>query len=155
MKKKVILFDLDGTLLPMDQDAFTKAYFIALVKKLAAMGAPASSEEEMATLGKAIWSGTYAMMSNTGAKTNEEVFFLTFAQCTGMDMLTRKEEFDEFYKNEFQAVATVCGANPCVKSAVEWIKGRGYRIAIATNPLFPLIANKQRVSWAGLSLSDF
>ena len=27
MKKKTILFDLDGTLLPMDQDQFTTSYF--------------------------------------------------------------------------------------------------------------------------------
>lgn len=28
-----ILFDLDGTLLPMDMEAFTKAYFGLLAKK--------------------------------------------------------------------------------------------------------------------------
>ena len=32
---KAILFDLDGTLLPMDQDTFIKAYFGLLAKKLA------------------------------------------------------------------------------------------------------------------------
>ena len=32
-----ILFDLDGTLLPMDQDAFTKAYFTLLSKKWLSM----------------------------------------------------------------------------------------------------------------------
>ena len=30
MAVNTILFDLDGTLLPMDQDSFTKAYFKAL-----------------------------------------------------------------------------------------------------------------------------
>lgn len=33
-----VLFDLDGTLLPMDQDAFTKAYFQCLAAKLAPYG---------------------------------------------------------------------------------------------------------------------
>ena len=32
---KYVLFDLDGTLLPMDQDVFVRAYFGALAKKLA------------------------------------------------------------------------------------------------------------------------
>ena len=32
---KTILFDLDGTLLPMDQEVFTKSYFAELAKKLA------------------------------------------------------------------------------------------------------------------------
>ena len=33
---KAVLFDLDGTLLPMDQDVFNKAYFGALSKTCAA-----------------------------------------------------------------------------------------------------------------------
>ena len=35
---KTILFDLDGTLLPMDQDAFTKAYFKSLSEYLLPFG---------------------------------------------------------------------------------------------------------------------
>ncbi len=155
MKKKVILFDLDGTLLPMDLNEFTKTYFAALVKKLAKMGLPASTKEEQKVLANAVWAGTYAMMNNNGSKTNENAFFLTFKECTGVDLLSRKAEFDDFYRNEFQEVAKVCGKNPIVRSAIDEIKGRGYCIAIATNPLFPLIANEQRVSFAGLSLSDF
>ena len=35
---KTVLFDLDGTLLPMDQDNFVKAYFKNLAIKLAPHG---------------------------------------------------------------------------------------------------------------------
>ena len=38
MSIKVVLFDLDGTLLPMDQDIFVKTYFGLLAKKLAPYG---------------------------------------------------------------------------------------------------------------------
>ena len=38
MKIKAVMFDLDGTLLPMDQDVFIKAYFGGLVKKLVPLG---------------------------------------------------------------------------------------------------------------------
>ena len=38
MSIKMILFDLDGTLLPMDQNHFVKTYFGALAKKLAPLG---------------------------------------------------------------------------------------------------------------------
>lgn len=34
MTIKTILFDLDGTLLPMDQEVFIKYYFGALVKHM-------------------------------------------------------------------------------------------------------------------------
>ncbi|MGN0509940.1 MAG: hypothetical protein ACI4GE_00095 [Lachnospiraceae bacterium] len=38
MKLTTVLFDLDGTLLPMDNDAFTKGYFKILAAKLAPHG---------------------------------------------------------------------------------------------------------------------
>ena len=35
MSIKMVLFDLDGTLLPMDMDEFTSGYFRLLAKKAA------------------------------------------------------------------------------------------------------------------------
>lgn len=153
--KKVILFDLDGTLLPMDQDKFTKAYFYALLKKLAELGLPAQSEEERTALAKAVWSGTYAMMNNDGSCTNEERFFLDFSTVLNIDISHLKPQLDGFYKDEFNEVSAVCGKNSLVPKIISDLKGRGYRLAVATNPLFPLRANEARLSWAGLSLSDF
>lgn len=51
MKYKAVLFDLDGTLLPMDQDIFTKTYFGELVKKLVPLG------YEPDSVVSAIWAG--------------------------------------------------------------------------------------------------
>ena len=153
--KKVVLFDLDGTLLPMDQDKFTKAYFGALIKKLAELGLPAQTEEEQKRLAKAIWSGTYAMMKNDGSLANEERFFLDFSTILGEDVSYLKEMLDGFYQNEFNTVEAVCGKNPLVPRVISELKSRGYRVAVATNPLFPLRANERRLAWAGLSISDF
>ena len=153
--KKVILFDLDGTLLPMNQDDFTKAYFHTLLKKLAQLGIPAQTQEEQKKLASAVWSGTYAMMKNDGSCTNEERFFLDFSTILGVDFSYLKPQLDGFYQNEFNEVSAVCGRNPLVAKVISELKGRGYRVAVATNPLFPLRANETRLSWAGLSLSDF
>jgi len=38
MRPAAILFDLDGTLLPMDQDVFIGTYFASLAKKLSTVG---------------------------------------------------------------------------------------------------------------------
>lgn len=43
MKITTVLFDLDGTLLPMDNDEFTKGYFKLLAKKWFLMGMKPSS----------------------------------------------------------------------------------------------------------------
>ena len=37
-KIKVVMFDLDGTLLPMDQDVFVGTYFNLLAKKMTEYG---------------------------------------------------------------------------------------------------------------------
>lgn len=153
--KKVILFDLDGTLLPMDQEKFTKAYFYALIKKLAELGVPAQTEEEKNRLASAIWGGTYSMMKNDGSCTNEERFFLDFSMILNIDITQFKSELDGFYQNEFNEVSKACGRNPLVAEVIYELKSRGYRVAVATNPLFPLRANESRLKWAGLSLSDF
>ena len=69
---KTILYDLDGTLLPMDQDIFTKAYFKAVVKKMIPRGY--DSEK----LIKVIWEGTGGMVMNSGDAPNEESFWKIF-----------------------------------------------------------------------------
>lgn len=155
MDKKLVLFDLDGTLLPQDQDEFIGMYFSLLVKKLAELGLPASTAEEQKLLSGAVWQGTLAMMKNDGSKTNEERFFEVFKNLSGIDMMPLKSELEKFYKNEFNLVASVCGKNPLVRAAVDRLVEKGCRIAVATNPLFPLSANESRLKWAGLDIDEF
>lgn len=78
MKLKAVLFDLDGTLLPMDQDEFTKGYFGLLAKKMAPLG------YEPKELIDAVWSGTAEMMKNDGVQSNESVFWQKFAEKLGL-----------------------------------------------------------------------
>lgn len=149
MSIKVVLFDLDGTLLPMDQDVFAKTYLGLLAKKVAVLG----YEPEKLIAG--IWAGTKDMVKNTGESTNEEVFWKTFCGIFGEDARKDEPYFDEYYRNEFQSVADVCGYNEKAKATVDGIKKMGYRVALATNPLFPRIATQSRIRWAGLEESDF
>ena len=64
-----VFFDLDGTLLPMEQDDFVRSY----MKRLAAYLAPHGYPPER--LIETIWSGTAEMVKNTGERRNEEVFW--------------------------------------------------------------------------------
>ena len=38
---------------------------------------------------------------------------------------------------------------------VKDLKAKGYRVALATNPLFPAIATESRIRWAGFEPEDF
>ena len=149
MKLRAVLFDLDGTLLPMDQDLFTKEYFSLLAKKLAPIG------YEPGKLVETIWAGTAAMVKNDGSCSNEEAFWRCFAEVYGETALADKPIFDGFYRNEFQQARDVCGYAPGAAETVRLAKALGLRAALATNPIFPAVATESRIRWAGLEPEDF
>lgn len=144
-----ILFDLDGTLLPMDQDTFLQAYMGGLAAKMAPYG------YEPKQLVKNVWAGTGAMVRNDGSATNEAVFWKVFSQLCGKDAQQDIAIFEDFYRNEFQQAKHACGFDPRAGSAIREIKSMGYHVALATNPLFPAIATQSRTRWAGLDPADF
>ena len=144
-----VLFDLDGTLLPLDQDVFMKYYFGGLAKKVAPLG------YDPKALVKGIWTATGSMVKNDGSCTNEQAFWKRFAELFGERVYADEKEFDSYYKNEFDLVINAC--NPTDRSAkvVKKLKDKGITVALATNPLFPSIATYKRAKWAGLDPNDF
>lgn len=146
---EMILFDLDATLLPMDQNEFVKEYFKHLARKLAPHG------YEAGALVDAVWKGTAAMIRNDGSRSNEDAFWSEFANILGEDALADKPLFDEFYMNEFENARGVCGFNPAAAGTVRALKAAGFRVALATNPIFPAAATEKRIRWAGLEPDDF
>lgn len=146
---KNIFFDLDGTLLPMDQDKFVKAYFTALAKKLIPLG------YEPNTIAESVWKATVAMIKNDGEKTNEEVFWKEFSKIYGEKVYSDIPVFENFYENEFDNLKNFCGFNPLANKVVKLAKSKNYRLILATNPVFPPIATQTRARWAGLNPDDF
>lgn len=149
MSIRYILFDLDGTLLPMDQDVFVKAYFGGIAQKLAPHG------YDPEKLIKAIWAGTYTMIKNDGSRTNEEAFWDYFTTIFGEAARDDEKIFEEFYRIEFQKVRQVCGFDPKAAETIARLKDMGFTLALATNPIFPAIATQSRMRWAGLKEEDF
>ena len=146
---KTILFDLDGTLLPMDQDSFTKAYFDGLAKKLAPYG------YEPKRLVGGVWQGTKAMVKNDGTQTNEQVFWKEFASLFGEKVYGDISKFNEFYETDFDKLKSYCGYNEQANKTIRALKEKGYTLALASNPVFPLTAQKKRMLWAGIDPDDF
>ncbi len=147
---KAVLFDLDGTLLPMDMDVFVPSYFGRLAKHLAGYGMDAE------LLVKAIWAGTYAMIKNNGADTNEHVFWRVVNEMFGYDVEKKHgAEFEEFYENHFDQISADCGFTPKSAETISRLHEKGIKTVLATNPVFPRIATKKRMKWAGLKEEDF
>lgn len=146
-KRSAILFDLDGTLLPMDLEVYTKTYLHLLGQQLPQFPA-------QAVVG-GVWHGVMAMMKNDGSRPNETRFWDAFSQAMGQDMRATAGDFDAFYRTTFHEVRAVTGENPAARELVALAKQRAERVILATNPLYPLSAVESRLSWIGLTPQDF
>lgn len=144
-----ILFDLDGTLLPMDQSVFTNDYCSRLAKRIAPFG------YDPKLVMKALWIGVKAMVENDGTCTNEERFWQAFCSILGNSIREYEDDLDDFYHTEFNEVAKVCGYTENSRKLIDMLKEQGFRIVLATNPFFPAIATENHIRWAGLTPEDF
>ncbi len=146
---KLILFDLDGTLLDMDQPFFTKEYFKAITK-FAVRFFGYNPEEFM----QGLIAGDSAMGKNDGSQTNESLFWQTFSKIAG-NKTSETNCFDKFYEEVFDSLSFTCKQFVGVKNDLEKLKKQGYNLVIASNPRFPLLAMIKRINWAGLDENTF
>ncbi len=151
MKYQAVLFDLDGTLLPMHEPTFVACFYQALVDYLLPVGASPMQVAEVlkGSLGYVI--------ANDGSCTNRQAFvnyYDAYLKKTGVriDIL----EMEQFYATIFDAkVRASCGRDPDAGRAVSYIQSMHTPMIIATNPFFPRVATHLRLRWAGLDPSDF
>ncbi len=145
---KTVMFDLDGTLLPFEQEEFIKLYFGGLCKKLAPYGYDPDS------VVKNVWKGTKAMVENDGSRANGEAFWEVFRGAFP-DKPDAEAFCDDFYTNEFDKVKACLKYVPDRRPMIERLKNAGFEIVLATNPLFPRCAVATRLAWVGLCEEDF
>lgn len=145
---KNYLFDLDGTLLPLDEDLFIKIYMQEIGKKFHSLG---YDPEKMI---KEIWKGTAAMVNNDGSFSNEDIFWNTF-QSESVKRESLEKELTDFYNTEFSKAFVSTKPSVYAKRIVDYLKKNGKNIYLLTNPIFPLVATKKRIEHAGLSMEDF
>lgn len=146
---KAVLFDLDGTLLPMDEELFIKGYFRLLASKAAEIG---YNPDELIA---GVMAGLKAMASHDGSKHNIDVFWQSFAERFGNKVYDDKPYFDQFYAQDFKQISQFCGYNPLAKQAVDYVRSKGLKVVLATNPVFPSIATETRIALAGLTPQQF
>lgn len=139
---KTILFDLDGTLLPIDTDHFVRGY----MKALAGFAGHLVPPEQLVNQ---VMASTYVMIGNTDpAMTNAQVFAADFFPKVGMTAEELMPVFERFYLERFPTLRSTCPGIPGIaRKVVQAAVDRGYEIVLATNPLFPREAIEERMRW--------
>jgi FMN phosphatase YigB (HAD superfamily) len=95
------------------------------------------------------------MLKNDGRALNSDVFYGTIKNMSGLGADKLLPHMEAFYSNQFKRVRACTRAERKIALVIDELKQKGYRLIIATNPLFPRIATDQRIAWAGLSPDDF
>jgi len=144
-----LLLDLDDTLLETNMGVFIPAYFQALSKHLADYVQPE-------TMLPALMKGTELMLaSEDPSRTLQEVFESYFYKKLGVPKEQLGQVIERFYDEVFPSIGSVTKQREGAVDLVDWAFKKGYRVAIATDPLFPRKAIDHRIRWAGLDPERF
>jgi FMN phosphatase YigB (HAD superfamily) len=140
---KAVFFDLDNTLILFEEEKFLGGYYPVLLARFDGIFPDSKFAERL-------MKATLALRSNDGSKINRELFLGTF--CEGLSV-SRDEiwsRFEQFFSLDFDIFRDAVTAAPGAEAAFRHVKGRGLKIVVATNPVWPLVVQKKRLAWAGL-----
>lgn len=141
---KSVLFDLDGTLLPFDMHEFSQAYFTHLGEKIAHLIEPG-------VFIKQLLASTGVMVANVDKeRTNQQVFSDHFFDAVGLPEEVLLPVINDFYEKDFALLQRVTRREEAARMAVTAALSAGLDVVVATNPVFPMVATRQRIEWAGL-----
>ena len=128
------------------QKNFEKIYFKGLYMKVAPYGI--GFEEFLNAMNK----GIYDMVVNDGKNTNEYVFWNSFKNSLGEEILKLKPIIDDFYLDGYENALSACKEKPFVAETILKFQKMGIKMLIATNPLFLKIGAVKRAKIAGFDL---
>ncbi len=142
---KALLFDLDDTLLGNDLGTFLPAYFQALTRYLGGVD-PAQLLNQMMI-------GSRAMLDNADpTRTVLGAFATHFTPGMSWEETAWRPRFDEFYRNGgYTSLRSTITVRPAARTVLDWAFSTGYRVVVATSPLFPLVAIEERLRWANVA----
>lgn len=147
---EAILFDLDDTLLYDDMEGtFIRHYFTLIAEYVQPVLDPRKFMAALLTATEAMQRNHHPTM------TNEQTFVQVFEPQVGRTWAELGPFFARFYEEQFPRLSVYATPHPDARRAVQACFERGYRVVIATNPLFPARAVEHRLAWAGLAEMPF
>ncbi len=140
-----LLFDLDDTLLINPMETFLPGYFGQLARHFEL------GEVEGRRLRQAVLRGTDAVAASLDPLRDLlSVFYEHFYPAMGWEPAAYTPRFDAFYRERFAKLQPLTRPAPAARATLEWALAAGYQVVIATAPLFPLAAIRERLRWAGV-----
>ena len=152
-KINTILFDLDGTLLPIDTMELTYRYIALLAEDFADL------YEDKKALSARVLKACEAMIKDgNGKDVNIDLFFRDFMKQDPHDEALIVKRFEEFYINRFDEIKTILRTDReegLTKRVMDYVFQKGYEVVIATNAVFPELAMGKRLKWVDIGPDQY
>lgn len=140
---KAILLDLDNTLLENPDMQFAQTMLAAFDQYFAAADVADASQSLRRAI-KAMSGG------QKGDKSNRDLLI----SMLGRDKEHIEAVFNRFYAEVYPSMSDCIKAVGGANELIVALKAMGLELAIATNPIYPETAVKQRMKWANLPLDE-
>ncbi len=144
---EAILFDLDGTLLNVEMDAYISGYVRGLARHFSDLANHCRFADTV------VASAFDLLNANQGEQTMEELFLTLIEERLGIDGTLFRDRLNQFCNNGLQCLAPLVRPFPLVRKILQECFDSGLRVIIATNPVFPLPVVEARLKWG--QLDDF
>ncbi|MEZ4600632.1 MAG: HAD family hydrolase [Syntrophotaleaceae bacterium] len=142
-----ILFDLDGTLLNVEMNAFVFNY----VEGLSHCFDDLASHRDFS---RAVLDSAFEMLrSDDEAMTNEEFFLDRMFRRLGIPPLLFRDRLEVYFRSGLQALAPLVRPFPLARRILRLCFENNLKVIIATNPVFPRPVVDARMHWG--RLNDF
>ena len=145
---KAVFLDLDNTLVLFDETAFYMRYMERIIPFFEDI-VPAEQFRDR------LLRGIRGLLRNDGTLRNHTYFLNSF--CAGYDDQQQIvwDRFLHFYETEYDHIPVQAQKPAGLTEMLAQLEAWGLQLVVATNPLFPLIAQVKRLNWAGLALERF
>jgi len=146
---QAVLFDLDGTLVDVDMNRFVQSYLRRLTEHMSDQVNPLRATQ---TLHHAV----AAMFANTDAsRTLESILFEVLQEELAVSSEWYVECLARFCQDDLESLRPLVTGHPLSSQLIESSLNRGWKVVLATNPIFPRVVVDARVSWGGMDGDAF
>ena len=145
---KTFLFDLDDTIINLNWPVFEKRYYGGLAESFCDL----MPKEKV---GEYIYQSYRYMVEVVDGQTNKAKFYDKMQELSGVDKAILIKREPTYYLDHYDELQPITTVNADMVAAVKTLKTKGYRLILASQPVFPSIATRKRLAWAGLNEAIF
>lgn len=145
---EAVLIDLDNTMILFDETAFYQRYMERVIPYFDDL---VPSRE----FGERLLRGIRGLLRNNGQISNRDYFLDVF--CEGCENRRQAvwDRFIAFYRTEYEKIPVDVTIPAGLEALLDQLGEWGLPVVVATNPLFPEVAQHKRLAWADLDPQRF